>query len=124
MIRTEALSAPLTAADKAGVLRQTLTPLEMDMARLKLFSKDPVRAALQRHFRENIGLDEAEAGEPKKARTSEAKPAKEPAKPRGRPASGKVRVTIMLDAAAVERWRATGKGWQTRLNDRIANLRP
>ncbi|MCG8491887.1 MAG: BrnA antitoxin family protein [Sneathiellales bacterium] len=39
--------------------------------------------------------------------------------PRGRPKSAnpKTPVTIRLDADIVEHFKATGKGWQTRIND-------
>ena len=36
--------------------------------------------------------------------------------------SGKVPVTIRLDADLVERLRATGRGWQTRLNDTLRDV--
>ncbi len=41
---------------------------------------------------------------------------------RGRPpkAETKVPVTIRLDAKVVEAFRATGRGWQTRINDILA----
>ena len=35
---------------------------------------------------------------------------------------GKVPVTIRLDADLVERLRATGRGWQTRLNDTLRDV--
>lgn len=40
-------------------------------------------------------------------------------KPRGRPPAEvvKERITIRLDADVLEAFRATGKGWQTRVND-------
>lgn len=40
-------------------------------------------------------------------------------KPRGRPRSEvvKERITIRFDADVLEAFRATGKGWQTRMND-------
>ena len=43
---------------------------------------------------------------------------------RGRPraARPKVAVTIRLDALVVQHLRATGKGWQTRVNDEVAAL--
>jgi uncharacterized protein (DUF4415 family) len=45
---------------------------------------------------------------------------------RGRPTllpdQRKERVTIMLDRDIVERFRATGKGWQTRINEALRKL--
>lgn len=38
-------------------------------------------------------------------------------KPVGRPASGKERIAIRLDTAVLAKFRATGKGWQARIND-------
>lgn len=39
---------------------------------------------------------------------------------RGRPAgSDKERITIRLDKDILERFRATGKGWQSRMNDAL-----
>lgn len=35
----------------------------------------------------------------------------------GRPASGKIMVTMRLDPDVVEKFKATGKGWQARMND-------
>ena len=61
------------------------------------------------------------------AQLAEMKPAREVLSPeqfaavtgRGRPkaASPKVPVTIRLDREVVEGFKATGKGWQTRIND-------
>jgi len=47
-------------------------------------------------------------------------PAKKPrAKGAGRPKSAnpKVVLNIRVDAAVLARWKATGKGWQQRIND-------
>ena len=48
---------------------------------------------------------------------------KAPAKRRGRPSipagEGKTRITIRLDQDIVERFKATGPGWQTRLNNAL-----
>lgn len=44
--------------------------------------------------------------------------AKKPA-PVGRPASGKERIAIRLDPAVIEKFRATGKGWQARINEAL-----
>lgn len=41
------------------------------------------------------------------------------AKRRGRPPSGKVRVTMLLDPAVIAKFKATGKGWQSRINDAL-----
>ena len=40
---------------------------------------------------------------------------------RGRPVSdnARVQVTLRLDRGVVEKFRATGKGWQTRMNDAL-----
>lgn len=50
------------------------------------------------------------------------KPAKVIATPdvhrgRGRPSSGKIRVTMLLKPETVEKFKATGKGWQARMSD-------
>lgn len=37
--------------------------------------------------------------------------------PVGRPSSGKVRVTMLLKPETVEKFKATGKGWQARMSD-------
>jgi len=43
----------------------------------------------------------------------------------GRPAgSNKKHVSIRLDADVVEKFRATGPGWQTRINDALKRARP
>lgn len=34
----------------------------------------------------------------------------------GRPASGKVRLTLLVDPDVIERFKKTGKGWQARMN--------
>ena len=36
---------------------------------------------------------------------------------RGRPSSGKVVVSIRLDPAVIAKFKATGDGWQSRIND-------
>ncbi len=43
---------------------------------------------------------------------------------RGRPvkAAPKIRVAVRLDPDVVEHFRATGPGWQTRINDALAGL--
>jgi uncharacterized protein (DUF4415 family) len=38
---------------------------------------------------------------------------------RGRPASGKVMVTMRLDPDVVAKFKATGAGWQSRINDAL-----
>ena len=45
-------------------------------------------------------------------------------RPRGRPtkAAPKVRVAVRLDPDVVAHFRATGPGWQTRINDALAGL--
>ena len=45
-------------------------------------------------------------------------------RPRGRPAKAapKVRVAVRLDPDVVAHFRATGPGWQTRINDALAEL--
>jgi len=40
----------------------------------------------------------------------------------GRPPQGKESVTIRLDSDVLAAWRATGPGWQTRLNERLRSL--
>lgn len=52
-----------------------------------------------------------------------------PAKPRGRPvgtvqASRKTAITLRLEPEALERWRASGKGWQTRAAAVLAKYAP
>lgn len=44
---------------------------------------------------------------------------------RGRPrsASPKTQISIRLDAAVVEKFKATGKGWQARMNDVLKKAR-
>lgn len=37
----------------------------------------------------------------------------------GRPPSGKVRVTMLLKPETIERFKATGKGWQARMSDAL-----
>jgi uncharacterized protein (DUF4415 family) len=48
------------------------------------------------------------------------------AKLRGRPkaASVKARLTVRVDPEALERWRASGPGWQTRLAALVARMAP
>ena len=55
--------------------------------------------------------------------TREAKPPKKLA-PVGRPASGKERIAIRLDPAVIEKFRATGKGWQARINEALRRATP
>lgn len=45
-------------------------------------------------------------------------------RPRGRPAKAqtKVRVAVRLDPDILAHFRATGPGWQTRINDALAGL--
>ena len=45
-------------------------------------------------------------------------------RPRGRPAKAapKVRVAVRLDPDVVAHFRATGPGWQTRINDALARM--
>lgn len=44
-------------------------------------------------------------------------------KPRGRPpGSDKERITIRIDRDTLGRFRATGPGWQTRLNDALRKV--
>lgn len=44
------------------------------------------------------------------------------ARPVGRPPDGKERVTLRLDPDVVDRYRATGKGWQARINDDLRRM--
>lgn len=39
--------------------------------------------------------------------------------PVGRPSSGKVVVSLRLEPAVVQRFKATGPGWQARINDAL-----
>ena len=48
----------------------------------------------------------------------------QPAKRRGRPPSGKVRVHIMLNPATIEAFKAGGPGWQARMSDAIDQAAP
>jgi len=43
----------------------------------------------------------------------------------GRPVSSNPRklITIRLPADVIDRWRATGPGWQTRMADRLSKIR-
>jgi len=45
---------------------------------------------------------------------------------RGRPISPNPRklITIRLPADVIERWKATGPGWQTRMAERLSKVRP
>lgn len=45
-------------------------------------------------------------------------------RPRGRPvkAARKVRIAVRLDPDVVDHFRASGPGWQTRINDALAGL--
>jgi len=45
-------------------------------------------------------------------------------KRRGRPPSGKILVTLRLDPAVVAAFKATGPGWQARVNDALREVRP
>jgi uncharacterized protein (DUF4415 family) len=47
---------------------------------------------------------------------------KAPAKRRGRPPSGKILVTLRLDPAVVAAFKAGGPGWQSRINDTLADI--
>lgn len=47
-----------------------------------------------------------------------------PANRVGRPPSGKILVTIRLDPEVVEKFKATGPGWQQRMNDALKRARP
>lgn len=38
----------------------------------------------------------------------------------GRPPSGKVRVTMLIDPTVIAKFKATGKGWQAKMNDALA----
>lgn len=42
----------------------------------------------------------------------------------GRPASGKIRVTLLIDPAVVAKFKATGPGWQARMNDALRKATP
>ncbi|MCO5072099.1 MAG: BrnA antitoxin family protein [Rhizobiaceae bacterium] len=57
-----------------------------------------------------------------KAAPERKNPAGQPPKPKsraGRKPSGKIVVSIRLDPEVVERARATGPGWQARINDAL-----
>lgn len=43
---------------------------------------------------------------------------------RGRPPSGKVMINLRLDPDIIEAFRATGKGWQARMNDALRKAMP
>ena len=45
---------------------------------------------------------------------------------RGRPKSAvvKARLTVRVEPQALERWRASGPGWQTRLAELVARMAP
>jgi uncharacterized protein (DUF4415 family) len=53
-------------------------------------------------------------------------PATLQAKLRGRPKSAvvKARLTVRVEPQALERWRASGPGWQTRLAALVARMAP
>ncbi|MDI6026733.1 BrnA antitoxin family protein [Corticibacterium sp. UT-5YL-CI-8] len=42
----------------------------------------------------------------------------------GRPHSGKIVVSLRLDPDVVEKFRATGHGWQSRMNDALKAAKP
>ena len=46
-------------------------------------------------------------------------------KKRGRPVTGKARklLTLRLPAEVIDRWKATGPGWQTRMAERLRKAR-
>ena len=46
-------------------------------------------------------------------------PAKQVRDRPGRPPSGKVRVTMLLNPETVAKFKATGKGWQARMSDAL-----
>lgn len=48
-----------------------------------------------------------------------AKPVAAVKRGRGRPASGKDRVTIRLDPDVIAKFKATGDGWQSRMNEAL-----
>ena len=43
---------------------------------------------------------------------------------RGRPPSGKVRISILLDPEIIEMFRAAGNGWQARMNAALKKAVP
>jgi uncharacterized protein (DUF4415 family) len=59
-----------------------------------------------------------EDAEVKKPRKSRAKVKQG----RGRPALGKVKVTILFDPAVIAAFKADGPGWQTRINDTLLKV--
>ena len=46
-------------------------------------------------------------------------------KKRGRPVTGKARklLTLRLPVEVIDRWNATGPGWQTRMAERLSKMR-
>lgn len=45
-------------------------------------------------------------------------------RPKGSTTSNKTQVTIRLDNDVLARWRATGAGWQSRLNEALRKVAP
>lgn len=47
-------------------------------------------------------------------------------KPRGRPKAEKTKtqISLRLDESTIEAWRATGRGWQTRMAEQLAKSAP
>ena len=43
---------------------------------------------------------------------------------RGRPPSGKVRISILIDPDVIEKFKATGDGWQARMNEALRKAAP
>jgi uncharacterized protein (DUF4415 family) len=61
----------------------------------------------------------------KKAESTDEMLARMAIRKRGRPVAANPRklLTLRLPADVIERWKATGPGWQTRMADRLARIR-
>jgi uncharacterized protein (DUF4415 family) len=60
----------------------------------------------------------------KKAAPAQQPKPKQPHPKPGRPPSGKVRLTLLVDPDIIEAFRATGPGWQARINESLRKAKP
>jgi uncharacterized protein (DUF4415 family) len=60
----------------------------------------------------------------KKAAPAQHPKPKQPRPKPGRPPSGKVRLTLLVDPDIIGAFRATGPGWQARINESLRKAKP